>query len=138
MKVKLLLFFVFFFVWISTSQAILFDRRPAKSSSLSYFIFPIAGSVPGVQTFYGITAQSQSIAKTNMGRETQASFYLLQGDANEHFAKQGDSRQFQGSFFDLANIPSFLVKLKNGQTISPLALQQGNSKILPLLLEKGA
>lgn len=101
MKVKLLLFFVFFFVWISTSQAILFDRRPAKSSSLSYFIFPIAGSVPGVQTFYGITAQSQSIAKTNMG----ASFYLLQGDANEHFAKQGDSRQFQGSFFDLANIP---------------------------------
>ena len=55
MKTKLLLFFfVFFFVWISTSQAVLFDRRPVESFGLSLFTFPVVGNIPGVQSFYGL------------------------------------------------------------------------------------
>ena len=63
MKRKLLLFFIFLLIGISTSQAILFERRPVESYGLNLFTFPIVGNIPGVQSFYGLGVTLGGVAK---------------------------------------------------------------------------
>ncbi len=101
MKAKLLLFSVLFFVWISTSQAIIFDRRPVKPLELSFFTFPIVGNIPGVQSFYGLGVTLGGIAKTDMAMNG----FLLRGEANENFDKHGDGKDFGVNIFVATDIP---------------------------------
>ena len=90
MKIKLTFFFLFFFVWVSTSQALFFERRPVESFALNLFTFPIVGNIPGVQSFYGLGVTLGGIAKTDFA----ASGFFLRGEANENFDIYGDGGDF--------------------------------------------
>ena len=90
MKIKLTFFFLFFFVWVSTSQALFFERRPVESFALNLFTFPIVGNIPGVQSFYGLGVTLGGIAKTDFA----ASGFFLRGEANENFDIYGDGEDF--------------------------------------------
>ena len=48
-----LLVLITIFVFFSHAHAFVFERRPRPDPELSYFLYPVAGSIPGLQDFYG-------------------------------------------------------------------------------------
>ncbi|MGK5093036.1 hypothetical protein WDW89_13595 [Deltaproteobacteria bacterium TL4] len=66
--------------FVPSAQAILFERRPQPEPELSYFLYPIAGSIPGVQDFYGAGFTLSAIKKS----EVDITLISLTGAA-EHF-----------------------------------------------------
>ena len=40
-----------FFLFCSHAHALVFERRPRTDPELSYFLYPVAGSIPGLQDF---------------------------------------------------------------------------------------
>ncbi len=50
---SLLVFITIFFLH---AHALVFERRPRPDPELSYFLYPVAGSIPGLQDFYGLGA----------------------------------------------------------------------------------
>lgn len=88
-------------LWLQDSKAILFDRRPVTLPSLTYYVVPIAGNIPGVQSFYGINGSVAGIGNTDV----TLSAILLQGEPNENFAENGNDGNFELQIYLLNNIP---------------------------------
>ena len=62
------MFFVFLFAYLSihtSVHALLFERRKKPESEISWFVYPVVGSIPGVQDFYGLGATVSSIGGTD-------------------------------------------------------------------------
>ena len=67
-------------VFISPVRAIIFDRRSSPELQTSWFVYPLAGKIPGVQSFYGMGATIAAIG----GSESDVTLIKLKGEA-EHF-----------------------------------------------------
>jgi len=89
--------FIFLLTWVQSSHAILFERRSRPDPELAYFLYPIIGSLPGVQDFYGAGFTVSSIG----GSEMDITVISLRGEA-EHFS--GD---FQLDLISILDVPLF-------------------------------
>ena len=135
MKIKLTFFFLFFFVWVSTSQALFFERRPVESFALNLFTFPIVGNIPGVQSFYGLGVTLGGIAKTDFA----ASGFFLRGEANENFDIYGDGGDFGVNILVATDIPISKFIFPNSaklEDLVSLSLYGGNVKNFALAQRK--
>ena len=65
------------FLFFSNANALVFERRPRPASELSYFLYPVAGSIPGLQDFYGLGATVSGIG----GSEGDITAVSLRGAA---------------------------------------------------------
>ena len=68
MKKHSRIFFVFLLAYLSihnSVHALLFERRKTPESEISWFVYPVVGSIPGVQDFYGLGATVSSIGGTD-------------------------------------------------------------------------
>ena len=72
---KLLLVLITIFLFVSHAHALVFERRPRPDPELSYFLYPVAGSIPGLQDFYGLGATVSSIG----GSEVDITAVSLRG-----------------------------------------------------------
>ena len=71
---------LFLFCWSATASAILFERRKTFESEISWFVYPVIGSIPGVQDFYGLGGTVSGIG----GSESDITAISLRGKA-EYF-----------------------------------------------------
>jgi len=58
-------------------HALVFERRTRPKPELSYFVYPIVGSIPGVQDFYGAGATVSAFGGSYM----DITYVRLMGDA---------------------------------------------------------
>ncbi len=82
------------FFWTSTVYAILFERRKTFESEISWFVYPVAGRIPGVQDFYGLGATISGLG----GTESDITIASLRGEA-EYF--DDDFQIYLVSIFDI-------------------------------------
>ena len=54
------------FVFFSHANALVFERRPRPDPELSYFLYPVAGSIPRLQDFYGLGATVSEIGRSEV------------------------------------------------------------------------
>ena len=59
------------------ASGIVFERRERPEPELSYFVYPIMGSIPGVQDFYGVGTTVSAIG----GSDVDITYIRLMGDA---------------------------------------------------------
>ena len=90
-----------FFLWLGNLQAILFERRDTTPPSLSYFVLPIAGNIPGVQSFYGVTSGISGINGTGL----DVAGFIIQGEANKNFNTHGNGGNFRLNILSVTDIP---------------------------------
>ena len=81
-KSLLVLLAILFF---SHAHALVFEHRPRPDPELSYFLYPLAGSIPGLQDFYGLGATVSGIG----GSEVDITAVSLRGEAK--YFEEGDS-----------------------------------------------
>jgi hypothetical protein len=88
---------LFLFCWTSTASAILFERRKTFESEISWFVYPVVGSIPGVQDFYGLGGTVSGIG----GSESDITAISLRGKA-EYF-----DDDFQIDILSIFDIPLY-------------------------------
>jgi len=88
---------LFLFCWSSTASAILFERRKTFESEISWFVYPVVGSIPGVQDFYGLGGTVSGIG----GSESDITAISLRGKA-EYFEDD-----FQIDILSIFDVPLF-------------------------------
>ena len=89
-------------VWSQSASAFFFDRRPVRPSTMSYFIFPVYISIPGIGTGVGVGAAATRIKDS----EVDAIVGHTEGD-------------FTGDLLLITDLPLFSPKL----TFSPIYLR---------------
>ena len=94
---KILIIVTFFLTLSSSVNAILFERRKTFDSEISWFVYPVVGSIPGVQDFYGIGGTVSGIG----GSESDVTAVSLRGKA-EYFESD-----FQIDILSIFDIPLF-------------------------------
>jgi len=94
---KILILITFFLTLSSSVNAILFERRKTFDSEISWFVYPVVGSIPGVQDFYGIGGTVSGIG----GSESDVTAVSLRGKA-EYFESD-----FQIDILSIFDIPLF-------------------------------
>ena len=92
---------LFYFAWSSSVQALLFERRKTFDSEIAWFIYPVVGSIPGVQDFYGLGGTVSGIG----GSESDITAISLRGKA-EYF-----DEDFQIDILSIFDIPLFTERL---------------------------
>ena len=92
---------LFFFTCSSSTQALLFERRKTFDSEIAWFIYPVVGSIPGVQDFYGLGGTVSGIG----GSESDITAISLRGQA-EYF-----DDDFQIDILSIFDIPLFTERL---------------------------
>ena len=85
------------FTWISSAHALLFERRKTFDSEISWFVYPVVGTIPGVQDFYGLGGTVSGIG----GSESDITVVSLRGKA-EYF-----DDDFQIDILSIFDIPLF-------------------------------
>ena len=90
-----------YFACSSSAQALLFERRKTFDSEITWFIFPVVGSIPGVQDFYGLGGTVSGIG----GSESDITAISLRGKA-EYF-----DDDFQIDILSIFDIPLFTERL---------------------------
>ena len=68
---------ILLFNWISSVHALIFERRKTYDSEISWFVYPVIGSIPGVQDFYGLGGTVSGIG----GSESDITAVSLRGKA---------------------------------------------------------
>ncbi len=86
-----------YFSWFSTVHGLLFERRKTPDPEISWFVYPVVGSIPGVQDFYGLGATVSSIG----GTDSDITAISLRGKA-EYF-----DNDFQIDILSIFDIPLF-------------------------------
>ena len=86
----------------SHANALVFERRPRPAPELSYFLYPVAGSIPGLQDFHGLGATVSGIG----GSEVDITAVSLRGEAK--YFEEGD---FGIEFLTVLDIPVFSPRL---------------------------
>ncbi len=94
-KSLLVLLAILFF---SHAHALVFERRPRPDPELSYFLYPVAGSIPGLQDFYGLGATDSGFG----GSDVDITAVSLRGEAK--YFEEGD---FGIEFLTVLDIPVF-------------------------------
>tara|TARA_B100000945_G_C20393581_1_gene603630 strand:- start:22 stop:1275 length:1254 start_codon:yes stop_codon:yes gene_type:complete len=95
---RLFLVFIFtYFGFIYSVHALFFERRKKPITEISWFVYPVAGSIPGVQDFYGLGATVSSIGDT----DSDITAVSLKGKA-EYF-----DEDFKIDFLSIFDIPLF-------------------------------
>ena len=94
---KVFLVVIIFLYFSSSAYPIFFDRRKTPGSEVSWFIYPVIGSIPGVQDFYGVGTTISAIG----GSRVDLTGISLRGDA-EYF-----ENDFQIDLFSVLDIPLF-------------------------------
>ncbi|MEE3265653.1 MAG: hypothetical protein VX221_02630 [SAR324 cluster bacterium] len=94
---RVIFILLFLFCWSSTASAILFERRKTFESEISWFVYPVVGSIPGVQDFYGLGGTVSGIG----GSESDITAISLRGKA-----KYFDD-DFQIDILSIFDIPLF-------------------------------
>ena len=89
--------FIFLLTWVQSSHAIIFERRSRPDPELAYYLYPIIGTLPGVQDFYGAGFTVSGIG----GSEMDITAISLQGEA-KHLP--GD---FQLNLLSILDVPLF-------------------------------
>lgn len=97
-----ILFIIAVIFFVQISFAIVFERRTRPEPELAYFIYPAAGSIPGVQSFYGAGFTVSAIG----GSEVDITGIMLKGEA-EHF----DDGDFGINLFSILDVPVFTERL---------------------------
>ena len=72
-----LIVLMLFFSWTTSAHALLFERRKTFDSEISWFVYPVIGSNPGVQDFYGLGGTVSGIR----GSESDITAISLRGKA---------------------------------------------------------
>ncbi len=88
---------ILLFTWISSAHALIFERRKTYDSEISWFVYPVIGSIPGVQDFYGLGGTVSGIG----GSESDITAVSLRGKA-----KYFDD-DFQIDILSIFDIPLF-------------------------------
>ena len=88
---------LFVVCWTSSASALLFERRKTFDSEISWFVYPVVGTIPGVQDFYGLGGTVSGIG----GSESDITLISLRGKA-KYF--EGD---FQIDILSIFDIPLF-------------------------------
>ena len=88
---------ILLFTWISSAHALIFERRKTYDSEISWFVYPVIGSIPGVQDFYGFGGTVSGIG----GSESDITAVSLRGKA-----KYFDD-DFQIDILSIFDIPLF-------------------------------
>ena len=107
------LFLVFLLAYLSflpPVHALLFERRKTPEPEISWFVYPVVGSIPGVQDFYGLGTTVSSIG----GTDSDITAVSLRGKA-EYF-----DEDFKIDILAIFDLPLF-------QTTSPLPGAQQKS-----------
>ena len=99
---KSLLLLITIFMFFSHANALVFERRSSPDPELSYFLYPVAGSIPGLQDFYGLGATVSGIG----GSEVDITAVSLRGEAK--YFEEGD---FGIEFLTVLDIPVFIPSL---------------------------
>ena len=68
---------IIFFTWEYSAHALFFERRKTIGSEISWFVYPVIGSIPGVQDFYGLGGTVSGIG----GSESDITAVSLRGNA---------------------------------------------------------
>ena len=97
-----LLVLITIYLFFSHAHALVFERRPRPDPELSYFLYPVAGSIPGLQDFYGLGATVSGIS----GSEVDITAVSLRGEAK--YFEEGD---FGIEFLTVLDIPVFTPRL---------------------------
>ena len=92
-----LIVLLFVVCWTSSASALLFERRKTFDSEISWFVYPVVGTIPGVQDFYGLGGTVSGIG----GSESDITLISLRGKA-KYF--EGD---FQIDILSIFDIPLF-------------------------------
>ena len=61
----LLVFLLAYLSFLPSVHALLFERRKTPEPEISWFLYPVVGSIPGVQDFYGLGATISSVGGTD-------------------------------------------------------------------------
>ena len=93
-----ILMIAIFLSCLTQATALVFERRSRPNPELSNFLYPVAGSIPGVQDFYGLGATVSGIG----GSEVDITAVSLRGEA-KHF-QDGD---FGIEILTVLDIPVF-------------------------------
>ena len=105
----------------------MFERRPRLDPELSYFLYPVAGSIPGLQVFYGLGATVSGIG----GSEVDITAVSLRGEAK--YFGDGD---FGIEFLTVLDIPVFTPNL-NYPFLTPISETEpglrANGESIPIL-----
>ena len=99
---KSLLVLVTIFLFFSHANALVFERRPRPDPELSYFLYQVAGSIPGLQDFYGLGATVSEIS----GSEVDITAVSLREEAK--YFEEGD---FGIEFLTVLDLPVFTPRL---------------------------
>ena len=95
---RMFLVFLLAYLSIHTSvHALLFERRKTPEPEISWFVYPVVGSIPGVQDFYGLGATVSSIG----GTDSDITAVSLRGKA-EYF-----DEDFKIDILSIFDIPLF-------------------------------
>ena len=97
-----LLVLIINFLFFSHAHALVFERIQRLDTELSYFLYPVAGSIPGLQDFYGLGATVSGIG----GSEVDITAVSLRGEAK--YFEDGD---FGIEFLTVLDIPIFTPRL---------------------------
>ena len=81
-----LLVLITIFLLFSHAHALVFERRTRPDPELSYFLYPVAGSIPGLQDFYGLGAIILGIGRS----EVNITAISLRGEV-KYFEEKGIS-----------------------------------------------
>ena len=92
---------LFYFACSTSAQALLFDRRTTIDSEIAWFIYPVVGSIPGVQDFYGLGGTISGIG----GSDSDITVVSLRGKA-EYFEDD-----FQIDILSIFDIPLFTERI---------------------------
>ena len=90
------------FFCFTHDNAFVFEPRPCPDTELSYFLYPVVGSIPGLQDFYGLGATVSGIGRS----EVDITAVSLRGEAK--YFEKGD---FGIEFLTVLDIPVFTPSL---------------------------
>ncbi len=96
---------IIFLNWTSSVHALFFDRRDRPDPEMAWFVYPVAGSIPGVQEFYGLGGTVAAIE----GSEADITAIHLTGKA-KHFGDNGNG-DFQIDILSALDIPLYTKRL---------------------------
>ena len=99
---KSLLVLITIFIFFSHAHALVFERRPRPDTELSYFLYLVAGSIPGLHDFYGLGATVSGIG----GSEVDITAVSMCGEAK--YFEEGD---FGIEYFSVLDISVFSPRL---------------------------
>ena len=105
------------FSWTTSAHALLFERRKTYDSEISWFVYPVIGSIPGVQDFYGLGGTVSGIG----GSESDITAVSLRGKAkyfDDDFqtpSPRGDyGQRWDNSIDQFEDAPPFRRKFSSG------------------------